>query len=87
MLLVRHMRKLQVTDQGASGKVTLDKENLEYDGLVVDGDVREDVVVKLKHIGRGVFMVIILDDDLSPLDPRLQQSRHANIAPELEPAD
>jgi len=81
------MRKLQVTDQGASGKVTLDKEDLEYDDLVVDGDVRDDLNVKLKHVGRGVFLVVILDDDLSPFDPRLQQSRHATIAPELEPAD
>lgn len=81
------MRKLQVADQGSSGKVTLDKEDLEFDGLVVDGAVRDDLHVKLKHVGRGVFKVIILDDDLTPFDPRLQQFRHADIGSELEAAD
>lgn len=81
------MRKLQVTDQGSSGKVTLDKEFLEYDDLVVDGEVRDDLHVKHKHVGRGVFLVIVLDNDLTPFDPRLQQFRHAEVGPDLEAAD
>lgn len=81
------MRKLQVTDGGSSGKVTLDKEYLEYDDLVTDaGDVRPDLHVKHKHVGRGVFLVVILDDDLTPFDPRLQQNRHTNIGVNLEEA-
>lgn len=81
------MRKLQVTDEGASGKVTLDKEFLEYDDLVENGAVRDDLYVKHKHVGRGVFLVVLLDDNLTPFDPRLQQFRHADIGPDLEAAD
>jgi hypothetical protein len=81
------MRKLQVTDQGSSGKVTLDKEFLEYDDLVVDSEVRDDLYVKHKHVGRGVFQVIILDENLTPFDPRLQQFRHAEVGLDLEAAD
>lgn len=84
--MFQHMRRLQVSDQGSSGKVTLDKEDLEYDGLVnANGDVRDDLHVKLKHVGRGVFKVIILDRDLNPFDPTLREHRHADI--ELEAAD
>lgn len=82
------MRKLQVADQGSSGKVTLDKEDLEFDGLVdTEGNVRDDLHVKLKHVGRGVFVAVLLDDDLTPFDSRLQQYRHADVGPELEAAD
>lgn len=78
------MRKLQVADDGSSGKVTLDKADLEFDGLVNDdGDVQA-ACIRLERDGRGHYRVVVLDDQLQPLDPGLRETEKRR---EIEAAD
>lgn len=62
------MRKLSPADDKTSGKVTPPKEYLERDGLVnEDGDV-ESANVHFNYNGTGRYEIVVLDEDLQPLD-------------------
>ena len=78
------MRKLQVADDGSSGKVTLDKSDLEFDGLVDENGDVESACVRLERDGPGHYRVVVLDDQFRPLDPELREERRAH---KLEVAD
>jgi len=61
-------RTLCPIDDGTSGKITLPKGELELDGVVNEhGDV-ERRPVDIRSKGRGRYEIVILDDDLRPLD-------------------
>jgi hypothetical protein len=62
------MRKLSPADDKTSGRVTIPKEHLERDGLVdEDGDV-EPANIHFNYNGTGRYEIVILDEDLQPLD-------------------
>jgi len=65
-------------DDGTSGKITLPKGELELDGVVNDdGDV-ERRPVDIRSKGRGRYEIVILDDDLRPLDEPERQVEAAD---------
>lgn len=74
------MRKLSPADDKTSGRVTVPKEHLERDGLVdEDGNV-ERANIHVNYIGTGRYELVVLDEDLQPLDPPEAEA-------ELEAAD
>lgn len=72
-------RVLSPSDEGKSGKITLPKGDLELDGVVSDGEV-ERHPVDVRRTGRGRYEVVVLDDNLRPLD--LQEREHELAEPE-----
>ncbi|MFB6188584.1 MAG: hypothetical protein ABEI57_01755 [Halapricum sp.] len=62
------MRKLSPADDKTSGRVTVPKEHLERDGLVdEDGNV-ETANIHINYRGPGRYEMVVLDEDLQPLD-------------------
>lgn len=73
-------RLLSPADDGKSGKVTVPKGWLEVDGVVDDEGKVERRQVNFEKKAPGRYEVVILDEQLDPLDER-QPERQA------EPAD
>jgi len=76
-------RTLCPIDNGTSGKITLPKGELELDGVVDENGDVERRPVDIRSKGRGRYEIVILDDELSPLDA----SEEIESSPEPETAD